>query len=181
MIKRQPKGTPVGGQFAQDRKPDGADLSTPVDESDVTTWKFNKDYKDISQVDDIYPAYLRRRAELDEEGLFNHNDRFKGQLGLSDDSDEDTAIYLCQGRFSLEKHDKKVAELIESGAEYVKITDTPVRYSKVVHVGFYMDGTGYQEFNDCKLFLKNGSVFVLPKGNQTNGHYLPGGAVLAVK
>ena len=27
MTKRQPKGTPVGGQFAQDRKPSGRDLS----------------------------------------------------------------------------------------------------------------------------------------------------------
>ncbi len=29
MTKRQPKGTPVGGQFAEDRKPDGGDLSEP--------------------------------------------------------------------------------------------------------------------------------------------------------
>lgn len=29
MTKRQPKGIPVGGQFAQDRKPDGADLTLP--------------------------------------------------------------------------------------------------------------------------------------------------------
>lgn len=28
MTKRQPKGTPVGGQFAPDRKPDGGDLSS---------------------------------------------------------------------------------------------------------------------------------------------------------
>jgi hypothetical protein len=27
MTKRQPKGTPIGGQFAQDRKPDGPDLA----------------------------------------------------------------------------------------------------------------------------------------------------------
>ena len=26
MTSRQPKGTPVGGQFAQDRNPDGGDL-----------------------------------------------------------------------------------------------------------------------------------------------------------
>ncbi len=26
MTKRQPAGTPIGGQFAQDRKPDGGDL-----------------------------------------------------------------------------------------------------------------------------------------------------------
>lgn len=29
MTKRQPKGTPVGGQFAQDRKPDGGELVAP--------------------------------------------------------------------------------------------------------------------------------------------------------
>ena len=29
MTKRQPGGTPVGGQFAEDRKPEGADLSEP--------------------------------------------------------------------------------------------------------------------------------------------------------
>jgi hypothetical protein len=30
MTKRQPKGTPVGGQFAQDRKPSGGDLTHTV-------------------------------------------------------------------------------------------------------------------------------------------------------
>ena len=30
MTTRQPKGTPVGGQFAQERKPDGDDLTTPT-------------------------------------------------------------------------------------------------------------------------------------------------------
>ncbi len=30
MTTRQPKGTPVGGQFAEDRKPDGIDLATHV-------------------------------------------------------------------------------------------------------------------------------------------------------
>ncbi len=30
MTKRQPKGTPVGGQFAQERKPHGDDLAAPT-------------------------------------------------------------------------------------------------------------------------------------------------------
>ncbi len=42
MIKRQPKGTPVGGQFAQDRKPDGGDLT--VDEAFASARKWGGHY-----------------------------------------------------------------------------------------------------------------------------------------
>ena len=41
MTKRQPKGTPVGGQFAEDRKPDGADLVRLPDGRE-----FPSDYED---------------------------------------------------------------------------------------------------------------------------------------
>jgi hypothetical protein len=37
VTKRQPKGTPVGGQFAQDRKPSGGDITTQtVEQPDGT-------------------------------------------------------------------------------------------------------------------------------------------------
>ena len=38
MVKRQPKGTPVGGQFAQSRKPDGGDLIAPTGPSTPSTY-----------------------------------------------------------------------------------------------------------------------------------------------
>lgn len=53
MTKRQPKGTPVGGQFAEGRKPEGAELTTSPDEK-TTTVKCSDCQTEIDPLD-VFP------------------------------------------------------------------------------------------------------------------------------
>ena len=75
MTKRQPKGTPVGGQFAQERKPDGGDLVPPRKGSVVDTAPWGQDElvktkvffaKRVAEMNRREPDYAYRWYSLDQ-------------------------------------------------------------------------------------------------------------------
>ena len=60
-------------------------------------WTFSKDYKDLEQVGEFYPAYLAVYESLRAAGEYPYNDSFKGRIPGIEGPQEDTAIYLLQG------------------------------------------------------------------------------------
>jgi hypothetical protein len=84
MTTRQPKGTPVGGQFAQDRKPQGTDLDpravnhvvimtyqhVDIDDDHVSTPSFNRmrtsDWSDLASPDVIIQSFSMETVDIDD-------------------------------------------------------------------------------------------------------------------
>lgn len=62
----------------------------------MTTFTFDRNYKNKEQVRWLMPAYLTRYEELKAAGKYPYNDEFRGYLGIESGKEEETAIYLCQ-------------------------------------------------------------------------------------
>jgi hypothetical protein len=146
----------------------------------VTEFRFDKNYGNTEQVRHLMAAYLHRYEELRAAGKYPYNDSFKGHLGLTAESDEDTAIYLCQRLRQLDavrvQFDAALAEGFQP-IEYDAVAG-PIRGSVIEH-SFYVGGTGFRRFDDVRLVRsgRNG-LAVLAKGARTRGHILTGHGVL---
>lgn len=141
------------------------------------TFTFDKNYKNHEQVREYMPAFLAAFAELDPTMRFAYNDQFRGRVAGIEGPCEDTAIYLLQTLKHLDELNAKVAEYLANGWVEVEATEAPVKYKSIVHYGFYMGGTGWQEWHDARLRLSRGhygSAVVLPKGKRTHGQLLSG-------
>ncbi len=62
MTKRQPKGTPVGGQFAEDRKPDGPDLRKPA-KTELMLAELSAGVRDLT-TSEKWTAYLDTQSKF---------------------------------------------------------------------------------------------------------------------
>lgn len=144
----------------------------------ASPWQFDGNYKNTEQVAAFMPAFLERFAELDPTLSFAYNDSFRGHVAGIEGPCEDTAIYLLQGRKRLLELESRVAQALADG--FVEVTETaePLKCSAVVHYGFYMDGDGWKEWHDVRLFPGRQWMTVLPKRARTHGHILVGGRVL---
>ena len=140
----------------------------------TTTFRFNRNYKDLEQVAAYYPAYLTVYERMTEAGAYPYNDNFKGRIPGIEGPDEDTAIYLLQGMRSMRELEAKVDAALADGYEAVD-RDTvqgTTKYATIVHYGYYMGGTGWNVWKDARLVRNGSNVVVLPKGKRTNGFLL---------
>ena len=140
------------------------------------TWEFNKDYKDLSQVAEFYPAYLAVYEEIQAAGRYPYNDDFKGRIPGIEGPREDTAIYLLQkARHQLE-HDAKVAAYRADGwhdFDPAEIETGPARYAGVMEHGFE-NGTGIRKWDSARVTRFHSSLAVLPARCRTRGHVVYG-------
>jgi hypothetical protein len=135
-------------------------------------WTFNRDYHDLDQVAEFYPAYLKILAELTAAGLYPYNDSFKGRIPGIEGPCEDTAIYLLQSTRSVRETEATVVAHREAGWRDLKpgeLDNGPIRYAGIAEYGFYMGGTGWQTWADSRLTKWNSSIAVLPGRARTNG------------
>lgn len=89
MTKRQPGGTPVGGQFAPDRKPEGGDLAGEIK-------SMMDHHATVAAICDAKKgrSSLRESVLLGAEGL--NDDNYYGSV-LDDDHIADAKSFLSQG------------------------------------------------------------------------------------
>lgn len=136
------------------------------------SWTWNRDYKDLSQVEPFWPSYAEVLAELEEAGQYPYNDSFTGRIPGIEGPDEHRAIYMLQTLRDVRAMEAKVAERREQGwvdVTRADLTSTPKRFAKVAAYGYYMGGTGFQEWEDARLHLYGTSVILLPKRARTRG------------
>lgn len=148
-------------------------------------WCFNRNYRDHNQVAPFTEAYMARYDELTAAGKYPYNDSFRGHIPGIEGPDEDTAIYLLQGARHFFDWQTSVDEAMADGCAWFDTAPaegTFVRFSRVIHVGFEMGGTGWREWNDARIVSvgegRAVTLAVLPKGKRTKGHILCGGKVL---
>jgi hypothetical protein len=138
----------------------------------ATTFTFDKDYDNTEQVREYLADFLAVYPEVKGDFAVAYNDRFRGRIGGIAGPDEDTAIYLLQKLKSLDELDVRVAEFLAEGGEEITDLDR-VRRGTVVHFGFYVGGTGWQQWDSARLVPRDGKPYaVLPKGKRTHGYYL---------
>ena len=140
------------------------------------TWDFNRDYDDLGQVAEFYPAYLAVCEELTAAGEYPYNDSFKGRVPGIEGPREDTAIYLLQKTRHQREHDAKVAGYRADGwrdFDPAEIGAGPVRFAGVVEHGFE-NGTGVRAWDGARVTRYHSSLAVLPARCRTRGHVVYG-------
>lgn len=143
----------------------------------MTAWTFNRDYKDLGQVEQFYPAYLARYEQLVAAGKYPYNDEFKGCLPGAEGPSEDAAIYLCQTLRSVREMEAQVAALRAAGwrdLEPGELDKGPVRFAGVAQYGWYMGGTGLKVWGSARIAQRETYQVVLPGRSRTNGHIVAG-------
>lgn len=137
-----------------------------------------RDYHDRTQVAPYWDAYLARFGELEAAGRYPYNDDFKGRIGAPE-ADEDFLIYMCQKERRLRDDEAKVAAALADGCVPIASVNGVERFARVIRYGWYVGGTGWQEWADARLTTTTwGALAVIPKGRRTRGHVLDGGTVL---
>lgn len=89
-------------------------------------FKFNKNYKDLSQVEEFYPRFLEVYQGLEEKGhLAPENSLFIGKIKEIEGEDEERAIYLLQSLKREKAREKYEKKMIEDG--FVKLSEDVVK------------------------------------------------------
>src|SRR5450631_1726725 len=118
--------------------------------SDMTTFTFDKNYKNLEQVRPLMPAFLARYDEIQQAGRYPYNDDFTGYLGITgDEKAEKTAIYLCQSLRRLDAIAWKVRNALADG--YKADPAGRGKCSSIIHYGWEMGGSGWNEYRDARL------------------------------
>lgn len=138
-------------------------MTATIEAAAVTPFVFDRDYKNTEQV----RPYLADFSALKNAGLF-YNDSFKGKiagLATTDSKNEDTAIYLLQTLFDLERLKERTAAFLAAGG--YRLTDRLPKSTErgtLVRTAFYMGGTGWKELQVATVRDENGTIqFKLPR------------------
>ena len=150
-------------------------------------WAWSSDYRDLSQVEEFYPAYLAVYEELRAEGQYPYNDSFKGRIPGIAGPREHTAIYLLQTLRHLHETEATLTEHRAAGwrdFDPARLARGPVRFAGVAEYAIYhagssatgltAGGSGWREWANARLTRYHASMMVLPGRNRTNGHIVSG-------
>jgi len=135
----------------------------------VAPFVWDKDYNNTEQL----RPYLADFMALKDSGLF-YNADFKGKIpGLTNSTNEDTAIYLLQRLADLESLRSRTQEFIDAGG--YRLTErlpNPTERGTLVLTAFYVGGTGWQEVSSAIVTVaENGDVrFKLPRQKNWRTH-----------
>jgi len=136
-----------------------------------TDWKFNEDYHDYKQVEQFYPAFDKLHKSITDKGNFAYNSLFEGTLGIENEKEEKTAIYLLQQSKTEKTRQAKIEELLSSGFKQIEKIDKVTRFEKIIQVGTDHSRATIKEFEDCKIFSEEGgNLFILPKRCSRRGY-----------
>jgi hypothetical protein len=140
------------------------------------TFKFNKDYKDLAQVEHLWEPYMRRFSELEAAGQYPYNASFAGSIPGAAGDNEDTAIYLLQKLRAIREDSAKLADFLASGGrEVTEMDDGEVLRGTVAEFGFYMGGSGFRVREGVRLVARNGKPSaIFPPRARTRGFMVEG-------
>ncbi len=148
------------------------------------SFTFNKNYHDKEQIREWMPAFTALRQGMEAAGKYPYNDCFKGKIAGIEGKHEDTAIYMMQCQYSIEREQEKMAKL-RAEMQPLPPLDGPTKFSRVVAyvAGHYVGGTGnFMSWDDARIIPKDGKPFaVLPKGKRTKGYRIAGAEVLVTQ
>ena len=140
-------------------------------------WTWNRNYEDLEQVAEFYPAYLARYEELDAAGRYAYNDDFKGRIPGIGGEREDTAIYLLQGLRRQRETQGRIDGWLAEGFRVIDSVPEVRKFSRVIL--YRADRSGeWHEYQDARLVpeVKPNQIratgplkALLPKGKRTNG------------
>lgn len=152
---------------------------------------FDRKYANHEQVRYLMPEFLEVRARLIATGRgterMTYDADYKGQmpsLATTDDSNEDTAIYLLKTLAMIDAESAREAEYLANGYRRITVDDIPeggALRGDVVRRGWYAGGTGWWEKAGVRVVKtpgRFGHLAALPPRNRTNGYDLSGGWVL---
>ena len=151
-------------------------------------WTFDRDYKNLDQVEPFAEAFDARTAELEAAGRFAYNGEYTGRLGPSLAGEgEDTAIYLLQKRKSVRAYQAEMTSRRQDG--YVDVPadllDGTHRYANITVFGGQYDGGTHGTVTDLeggRVVVRDGKfIGVLPKGKRTHGFAVGSNAVVLVR
>ena len=144
------------------------------------TWTWNKNYDDLEQVAEFYPAYLTRYHELEAAGQYPYNDSFKGHIPGIEGPREDTAIYLLQGLRRQRAMNERITGWLAEGFEPVDSLAAVRKFPRVIL--YRADRSGeWHEYTDARLVpetnprqaeITGGISALLPKGKRAHGVYV---------
>ncbi len=150
----------------------------------MSTFTFNRNYKDLDQVAQFLPAYLEVYEEIVAAGEYPYNDSFHGRIpGIDRDKEGETAIYLLQHTRHQMDLDAKVASYLADGFEPIDAVPAITKFARVV---VYSDSR-WSEYADARLVPEDygpqseltGCIrSVLPKGKRTHGSFVSGAKVM---
>lgn len=150
-----------------------------------TLFAFDNNYDNHEQVRPYMADFLTVYAEITADGGFPYNDSFKGRIpGLADstDKDEDTGIYLLQNLRRLDREQARREEFLASGgvviAETVDDFTRKTRRGTLVHYGFYMGGTGWNEYPDARVTVDDQGRVLFKEPRQRSWRTMSGGGFL---
>src|SRR3954469_24020651 len=133
-----------------DRYPNHRISPNPHWRGNSMTFVFDKNYRNDEQVRPYMEAFLAVYTEVEAAGNGTaYNDSFRGLIPAIAGDDEDTAIYLLQTLRRLDQLAVQIEEFLADGGEEVTTLDK-VRRGTVVHVGFYMGGTGWTQWDEAR-------------------------------
>jgi len=137
--------------------------------------------RDPEQVREFMPGYLAARNELGAApGALVYDADLKGRIPGIEGPDEETAIYYLQTLHKLDALQVQIDEYLAEGGEVITHLDEPTKFRSIVRYGWYVGGTGWQEWSGARLCPNSKGVpsFVLPKGSRTRGHSIDGSKVM---
>ena len=133
-------------------------------------FKFNKNYKDLKQVERFYPDFKKIYNNITAEGYFAYNSLFEGKIKGIEGKDEDTAIYLLQQLETQKNRDKKIEGLLKDGFKKIETGEGIKKFKKVVMVGTDYSRDSIKEFEKAKILFEKGYAnFIIPKGYSKRG------------
>jgi hypothetical protein len=146
------------------------------------SFTFNKNYHDKEQIMPWLPEFTALRDGMEANGKYPYNDCFKGKIPGIEGPHEDTAIYMLQCQYSIEREKRKMATLRAEMQPLTKL-DAPTKFSRVVvyKAGHFVGGTGsFMSLDEARVIPnKDGRpLAVLPKGKRVNGYRVEGAEVL---
>lgn len=137
---------------------------------------------DPEKVAHLLPAYEIKRAEVVARCGAPYNHEFAATFPADPGDHPDAMGYRLEQLRDLRLLDAKLAEALADGFEVIESVDAPIKCAAVIRWGWYVGGTGWQEYRTVRLVpfggVPGGPMFVLPKGARTRGYPLFGAQVL---
>lgn len=135
---------------------------------------FDKNYRNLAQVEPFYESYLARRAELEAAGKHPYNESFCGHIEGLSGPNEDTAIYLLQTLHERNQNERAAEAFMAGGGVEVDTSIEQTHRGVVARRGWYVGGTGWEELGEGRLVVdEHGRTTFIAKGRR-NGVLLAG-------
>ena len=133
-------------------------------------FKFNKNYKDLKQVEQYYQQFRKIYDSIIEQDEHPYNSCFVGKIKGIEGEDEGTAIYLLQQLGTDINRNKKIEELKSQGFKEITDLEKTQKFGNIVIVGTNYSRDSTKEFVKARIFEEEkGNFFILPKGHSNRG------------